>query len=233
MTPVTASLTTNSDAADTSGMGTVPDGIPASFATAGGTFSPMVATTVSGVATSTLTAGVTGGPFLAEATVDGETQSDGYTVTNAPTADLEVAVAPALTILDDGAMGMLTLTFTNAGPSAVTGASISADFPAELASLTWTCTGSGTATCESPSGSGDLAQTVDLLAGETITVEAQATATNPYRGILGLSAAASNVLADPDPSDDTAAAEIRSLTIFTDGFESGDTSAWSTTMGGP
>ncbi|MCB1056597.1 MAG: hypothetical protein KDD11_13930, partial [Acidobacteria bacterium] len=69
----TASLRMNSDAADTSGGGTVPDGTPVAFGATGGTVMPEDALTSAGLADTTYTAGSTAGTFEVSATVDGET----------------------------------------------------------------------------------------------------------------------------------------------------------------
>ncbi len=62
-----------------------------------------------------------------------------------------------------------TLTVSNKGPSAVTGATLDDDFPAELTGISWTCTASGGATCPADSGTGNLHTPVDLPVGGKVT----------------------------------------------------------------
>jgi uncharacterized repeat protein (TIGR01451 family) len=68
-----------------------------------------------------------------------------------------------------------TIVATNAGPNAVTGALVTDAFPADLTNVTWTCTASSGSACGSPSGSGDIAETVNLLMNGTATFTATAT----------------------------------------------------------
>jgi uncharacterized repeat protein (TIGR01451 family)/uncharacterized protein (TIGR03382 family) len=61
------------------------------------------------------------------------------------------------------------LTVTNHGPTAVTGASIDQDFPAELTSISWTCTATGGAVCAAASGTGNIHTTANIPVGGTVT----------------------------------------------------------------
>jgi hypothetical protein len=70
---VEASLTFNSDGADTSAGGNVPDGIPVTFAATLGTVSPGVVPTGAGVAGTTFTAGMVLGTATVWATADNAT----------------------------------------------------------------------------------------------------------------------------------------------------------------
>ncbi|HEX9004059.1 MAG TPA: hypothetical protein VGB07_29375, partial [Blastocatellia bacterium] len=79
---LTADLTFNSDAMDTSGSGNLPNGTPVTFAGTGGTVLPLNATTAAGKAMSVFTA-TTSGPGSASTTVDGQTISNSLTVTKA------------------------------------------------------------------------------------------------------------------------------------------------------
>ncbi len=69
---VTSRLTINSNVDDTSGIGTIPNGTPASFAGSMGTVAPSSATTANGVTGTTFT-GTTPGSGGASTTVDGQT----------------------------------------------------------------------------------------------------------------------------------------------------------------
>jgi uncharacterized repeat protein (TIGR01451 family) len=94
-----------------------------------------------------------------------------------------------------------TVVVTNAGPSAVTAATLEDTLPAELDSPTWTCTGSA---CPSGSGSGSLDETLDLAAGDVViyvisgTLKASATS-------LSNTASITSPMDDPDASNNEAA----------------------------
>ncbi len=61
-----------------------------------------------------------------------------------------------------------TLTVTNYGPSAVTGATVTDTFPAQLTGITWTCSATAGSTCAA-SGMGNINQLVNLAVGGTAT----------------------------------------------------------------
>lgn len=92
---ITASLIRNSNGADTSSLGFVPDGIPVTFASTLGSISPGVGSTLSGVASATFKAGNTAGTGSASATVDSQTVSLNIPIGPAPVVNF-VAVAPSL-----------------------------------------------------------------------------------------------------------------------------------------
>jgi uncharacterized repeat protein (TIGR01451 family) len=124
-----------------------------------------------------------------------------------------------------------TITVTNVGPANAVGASVTDVFPAELLGVTWSCIAS-LGSC-SASGSGDIVDTVDLQAGGTLTYTATGTVASGTAGPLGNTASVSA----PSGYHDTNSTNDSSTTstpvspsaglIFQDGFESGDTSAWS------
>ena len=76
------------------------------------------------------------------------------------------------------------LWLTNAGPSNVTGATITDTFPAELTGVTWTCSASGGSSCGSASGSGNLNTTANLLVGGTVTYTVNATVSASASGSI-------------------------------------------------
>jgi CSLREA domain-containing protein len=82
---VTANLTINSVSANTSGGGTVPNGVVAAFAGTLGTFATLTATTTSGKATDLFTNNGVAGLASVSATVDGQTASATLVVVGAPT----------------------------------------------------------------------------------------------------------------------------------------------------
>jgi uncharacterized repeat protein (TIGR01451 family) len=127
-----------------------------------------------------------------------------------------------------------TITVTNVGPADVLGASVTDVFPAELLGVTWGCVAS-LGSCAA-GGSGDIADTVDLQASGTLTYSATGTVANGTAGPLQNTASVSS----PSGYHDTNSTNDSSTTstpvtppaglIFQDGFESGDTSAWSSVV---
>jgi len=68
-----------------------------------------------------------------------------------------------------------TIVVTNAGPNAVTGASVADSFPAGLTGVTWSAAATGGATGFTAAGSGNISNTVNLPVGSTITYTVHAT----------------------------------------------------------
>ena len=62
-----------------------------------------------------------------------------------------------------------TIVVTNAGPSPVTAASVTDVFPIALVAPAWTCTADAGSSCAAASGTGNLATTVTLEAGDRAT----------------------------------------------------------------
>jgi hypothetical protein len=225
----TADLHFNSNGVDTSADGWVPDGTPVEFAASGGIMNPDATATAAGAASSILTAGATPGEFSVLATVDGETVEADVLVT--VEAALAMSMTPQLQTIDDGEPATLEITIGNAGPGDVAVATTTVDFPDELTGVTWVCVATGGATCTA-AGGGDIDDSPMLPAGATVTYTAAATAPDPFAGLLTVSGSVTlpPFVVDPDPSDNAATAVIRSVTIFEDDFESGDTAAWSGTV---
>jgi len=60
---------------------------------------------------------------------------------------------------------------TNAGPSAVSGATVTDNFPAQLTGATWTCIADGGGACGASSGSSNILTSVDLPVGAKATFQ--------------------------------------------------------------
>ena len=75
-----------------------------------------------------------------------------------------------------------TITVGNTGPSDVTGVRVTDPVTPELSGFTWTCSGSGGASCAAGSGSGALDTTVNLPAGTSATFLLTATIAADARG---------------------------------------------------
>jgi hypothetical protein len=87
---VTSKLTINSAAADTSGSGTVQNGIPASFTPSLGTVLPTSSTTTAGVTGTTFTAGGAGPVGGVATTIDGQTVNAPIGIYATACADLSI-----------------------------------------------------------------------------------------------------------------------------------------------
>ncbi|MFJ6167127.1 hypothetical protein ACIQH6_18555 [Micromonospora orduensis] len=85
----------------------------------------------------------------------------------APTVDLTIVKTGTPNPYVPGAPFSYTVTVTNGGPSDAIGATVTDPLPAPLAGFTWTCEASSGSTCTA-SGSGDITDTVTVLAGGTL-----------------------------------------------------------------
>ncbi|MEW6286603.1 MAG: DUF11 domain-containing protein [Chloroflexota bacterium] len=107
-----------------------------------------------------------------------------FTRTPTPTVPpTPIAVDLSLTKTDGsatytpGATVTYTIIVINNGPNNVSGATVTDTFPAIITSASWTCASTGAATC-TPTGSGNLADTVNIPVGGTLTYTVTAN-TNP------------------------------------------------------
>jgi len=127
-----------------------------------------------------------------------------------------------------------TVTAGNDGPEEVLGAVVTDVFPAQIESVTWQCLASPGSSCVA-AGTGNVNAVVDLAAGGTATFSTTGTvaswATGPIENTATITAAT-----PPDPLPINNAATVLTLPeglapIFADGFESGDVSRWSISVG--
>ena len=126
-----------------------------------------------------------------------------------------------------------TISATNHGPEDVYGAALTDEFPAEIEGpITWSCLSTPGSWC-TPSGEGDIVDTVDLLSGGAVIYSALGTVGSAVTGTIVNTATieAPAGLGDPDGSNNAATAQTRSedpvAVLFVDGFETGDMTAWS------
>jgi uncharacterized repeat protein (TIGR01451 family) len=149
-----------------------------------------------------------------------------------PEADLAITKDDGQTTAVPGLMLTYTIVATNPGPSTVPGAMVADTFPAELIGVSWTCTGSGGASCTA-SGAGDIADSVDLPAGASVTYTAKAVLDAVASGTLLNTATvecpASVTELEPADNTDTDSDTVVEV-LFADGFDSSNTSAWSLTV---
>jgi uncharacterized repeat protein (TIGR01451 family) len=191
--------------------------------------------------TATLAAGATG-TLVNIATVgspagvaDPNTGNNGATDTDTLTPQADVAIAKTIANVAPPSPGervVYTLTVTNAGPSAAGLARVADNFPAPLGSVTWTCQASPGATCPAPAGSGNIDALVGIPVGGEVVFVATATVLSAPPELL-VNTATASLAGDPNSGNNNASASIRvDVPLFKDGFESGNTNAWSLVSGG-
>ncbi len=118
---------------------------------------------------------------------------------------------------------------TNGGPASVVAAEVADPFPAELEDCTWSCEATGGGECTTAIVSGDIFDTVSLPVGDSLTFLALCTVAAGAEIIVNTATVSPpGDFADPEPANDVAT-DVTSVPLFADGFESGDTSAWSST----
>ncbi len=93
------------------------------------------------------------------------TDSDALT----PQADLSAVVTNGVSSVAQGASDSFSIVVSNAGPSAVSGASVNDAVPAAIDGATWTAIASAGSSVGDATGSGDIASTVTLLPGGSAT----------------------------------------------------------------
>jgi uncharacterized repeat protein (TIGR01451 family) len=145
---------------------TLPPGSAVTYK-ATGKLGPAATGTLSDTATVTVPSGITD-PNLAN---NSATDSD----TIALKADLKVTVSDGKTAAAAGTKNTYTIVATNVGPSKVTGAVISDNFPSIFTGVTYTAAQSGGATGFTTSGSGNINNTVTMPVNSTITYKATGT----------------------------------------------------------
>ncbi len=135
-----------------------------------------------------------------------------------------VTKTDGLTDIDSGSATSYTVTVTNNGPGDiwVTDASVADTFSAAMLNPTWTCAGSGGATCGAANGNGDINTTVSVPLGGVATFTIDATVDPGFTGTLSNTVTLtmpSNILntASNSASDNTLVSSADD--IFSDGFE--------------
>ena len=163
-----------------------------------GTVDPAATGSLANTATITAPGGVT------DPVPGNDSATDADTLT--PTADLAITKTDGLTSAQPLDPVTYTIVVTNAGPSAAPNAVVSDTMPAALVTPTWTCTDGIGGTCDTASGSGDIAATVDLLPGGTVTFTVDATIAGSATGTLTNVAdvAAPAGVTDPNSADNSA-----------------------------
>ncbi len=173
--------------------------------TVGGTATFTVTGTVSASATGTLantaTIAAPGGVTDPNAANDSATDTD----TLGGQADLGITKTDGVATAVPGSPLTYTIVASNAGPSAVTGATVSDTFSGIFTGISWTCAAAGGATCPA-SGSGNISAAVTLTVGGTATFTVTGTVAASATGTLANTAtiAAPGGVTDPNAANDSA-----------------------------
>jgi uncharacterized repeat protein (TIGR01451 family) len=122
-----------------------------------------------------------------------------------PQADLTITKTDGLTDIPAGSTATYTITVSNPGPDAAIGASVADTFPALCNSPSWTCVGAGGGGCTA-SGSGNIAETVNLPVGGSVTFTALCPLSVAASGTLSNTAtvATPGGVTDPNPANNSA-----------------------------
>jgi uncharacterized repeat protein (TIGR01451 family) len=166
-----------------------------------------ITATIDPTATGTLatTATVTAPTGVTDPTSSNNSVTD--TLTLAPTADLSITNTDNVShVLTPGGQVVYTIVVSSSGPSAVTGASVADSLPAGITGDTWTAVASSGASVASASGTGNIATTVNLTSGSTVTFTVTATVSSTASGSVANTATvtAPTGVNDADTANNTA-----------------------------
>lgn len=130
---------------------------------------------------------------------------DDVTVTGcrAASADLSITKTDGVSTAVPGGNVTYTITASNAGPDAVTGATVTDTFPAAITSATWTCVGAGGGTCTA-AGAGNINDSVNLPVGGSVTYTVMANIGAGASGTLVNTATVSSTTPDPNAANNSA-----------------------------
>ncbi|MBX3010173.1 MAG: DUF11 domain-containing protein [Caldilineaceae bacterium] len=127
------------------------------------------------------------------------------TTTVTSVADLQISKTDGVATLLPGTSTTYTIIVTNAGPSAVSGATVVDTLPAAITSATWSCSASAGSSCSATTGTNDINTTVDLAVNGTATFTVQASVIWSATGTLANTAtvAPPAITTDPTPSNNS------------------------------
>jgi len=183
-----------------------PDGTAATYFTSGASLDRFSGNRFLKYRAFLTTDNVASTPTLSEATVC-------YSISTPPSADLSITNTDGVTTAAPGNTVTYSIKASNAGPSPVTNATVSDNFPASL-TCNWTCSGANGGTCKA-SGSGDISDaTVDLASGASVTYSATCAISASATGSLSNTATVTSPVADPNTANNTAI-DLDSLSVTT------------------
>lgn len=165
--------------------------------------------TLANTATATVGGGVT------DPTPGNNSATDSDTL--APSTDLSVTKTNGTTSVRPGANTTWTIVAANAGPSTATGATLVDTFPAACTSVSWTCVGSGGASCPAGAGSGNINASLNLPAGGSVSYTASCTIAASATGTLANTATVAVGAGATDPGiGNNTATDTDSIDLATD-----------------
>ena len=126
--------------------------------------------------------------------------------TSTATADLRITITDgSITYIVGGTRTYTIVVYNSSGPSNINGATVVDNFPAVLSGITWSCVGSGGATCTA-NGTGNINDSVNLPVGSFVTYTVNANVSPAATGNLvnTASVAVPVGISDPAPANNTA-----------------------------
>jgi uncharacterized repeat protein (TIGR01451 family) len=141
---------------------------------------------------------------------DPEPGNNSGTDTNALAAVASLSVQKTVTSaspVSPGGAVTYRIEVANAGPSAALGATLTDTVPAQLGSVTWTCTASAGSSCSTASGTGNVALSGNLASGGSLVVLVSAVAPTLTPATIGANTATITPppgTTDPTPGDNSA-----------------------------
>ena len=139
----------------------------------------------------------------ADPTPANNTATDVDTVTRR--ADLAITKTDGATTATPGGTATYTIVASNGGLSDVVGATVADALPAGATSMSWTCLAGGASNC-SASGSGAISESVDIVAGSSVTFTVVVSISSTATGNLTNTASITEPpgVTDPTPGNNTA-----------------------------
>jgi uncharacterized repeat protein (TIGR01451 family) len=176
----------------------------------GGTATYSLVTSIDAAASGDLvnTAKVAPPPGTTDSGASSNTAVDTDTA-GAATADLSIVTSADAATYTPGGQVTYTIVVSNAGPSAVTGATVTSSMTGlpQVTGAGWSCVAAGGASCTAGPTAGDLNDSVDLPVGGTATytfvVDIAPGATGALNHLVGVTPPAG--VSDPNPGNETAA----------------------------
>lgn len=150
----------------------------------------------------TNTATVTAPEGVTDPTPGNNSATDTDTLT--PEADLSITKTDGATDEVPGTSITYTITVTNNGPSDDPSVSVADTFPGTLQGVTFTSVAAGGATGNTAAGAGNIADTVNMPAGSSVTYTVNATIASSATGNLSNTATVTASVTDPTPGNNSA-----------------------------
>jgi uncharacterized repeat protein (TIGR01451 family) len=177
----TCSATSGSICGAPSGSGTIAatvnllSGGSATFATTG-----TLSAGATGTLTNTASVAAPAGGTDPNTANNSATDSDTIVVS----ADLAITKTDGVSTINAGSAVSYSIVVTNNGPADVSAAPVTDTFPATIGGVGWTCSATSGSICGTPSGSGNIATTVNLFSGGSATFAATGTLSPAATGTL-------------------------------------------------